>query len=135
MNKDNNNINSFTMSDDILINANSLRNNNIQKRQIKENVIEILRRLNQELITAHREGKHDILTTLPITFDISNMVNKNSQRVIWSKVIEYLIKKKYRVWINPANDSCKLKITWVNETDESEIKMQNNIIIKNTKNF
>lgn len=125
----------INISDDVLINASLLRNNNIQKRQIKENIIEILRRLNQELTTAHREGKYNIITTLPITFDISNMINKNSQRVIWSNVLEYLIKKKYRVWINPTNDSCKLKITWVNEDDETEINIQNNIIIKNTKTF
>ena len=123
------------ISDDVLINANSLRNNNIQKRQIKENIVEILRRLNQELIAAHREGKHNIITTLPITFDISNMINKNSQRVIWSNIIDFLIKKKFRVWINPTNNSCKLKITWINEADESEINIQNNIIIKNTKTF
>ena len=123
------------ISDDVLINARSLRNNNIQKRQIKENIVEILRRLNQELITAHREGKHNIITTLPITFDISNMINKNSQRVIWSNIVEFLIKRKYRVWINPTNNSCKIKITWINEADENEIEMQNNIIIKNTKTF
>ena len=125
----------INISDDVLINARSLRNNNIQKRQIKENIVEILRRLNQELITAHREGKHNIITTLPITFDISNMINKNSQRVIWSNVIDFLSKKKYRVWINPSNNSCKLKITWINEEDENEINIQNNIIIKNTKTF
>lgn len=120
---------------DIVINANALRNNNIQKRHIKESITEILKRLNQELINAHREGKHFIITSLPITFDIPNMINKDSQRLIWSSILNFLLEKKYRVWINPTNDSCKIKITWINEVDEVEISEQNNIIIKHTKNF
>lgn len=127
--------NKIEISDDTVINARALRNNNIQKRHIKENITEILKRLNQELINAHREGKHCVITTLPITFDIPNMVNKDTQRLIWSRVIEFLLEKKYRVWINPTNDSCKIKITWINEADECSIAEQNNIIIKHTKKF
>jgi len=125
--------NKIEISADMVINANSLRNNNIQKRHIKETITEILKRLNQELINAHREGKHFIVTTLPITFDIPNMNNKDTQRLIWSRVLEYLLEKKYRVWINPTNDSCKIKITWINEVDEIDIANQNRIIINHTK--
>lgn len=127
--------NKIEISPDMVINANSLRHNNIQKRHLKENITEILKRLNQELINSHREGKHFIVTTLPITFDIPNMINKDSQRLIWSSVIQYLIEKKFRVWINPTNNSCKIKITWINETDEIDISNQNQIIIKHTKQF
>jgi hypothetical protein len=128
-------MNKMEITPDIVINANALRNNNIQKRHIKESITEILKRLNQELINAHREGKHFIITSLPITFDIPNMINKDSQRLIWSSILNFLLEKKYRVWINPTNDSCKIKITWINEVDEVEISEQNNIIIKHTKNF
>jgi len=127
--------NKIEISTDMVINANSLRNNNIQKRHIKETITEILKRLNQELINTHREGKHFIVTTLPITFDIPNMNNKDTQRLIWSRVLEYLLEKKYRVWINPTNDSCKIKITWINEVDEIDIADQNRIIINHTKKF
>lgn len=127
--------NKIEISNDTILNASSLRNNNIQRRHIKENITEILKRLNQELITSHREGKHFIITTLPITFDIPNMINKDTQRLIWSRVIEFLIEKNYRVWINPTKDSCRLKITWMQEVDEIDINDQNNIIIKHTKTF
>ena len=127
--------NKIEISSDTVINASSLRNNNIQKRHIKENITEILKRLNQELINSHREGKQYVITTLPITFDVPNMINKDTQRLIWSRVIEFLLEKKYRVWINPTNDSCKIKITWMNEIDEMDIKNQNNIIIRHTKKF
>jgi 6-pyruvoyl-tetrahydropterin synthase len=127
--------NKIEISSDAVVFANTLRNNNIQKRHIKETITEILKRLNHELINSHREGKHYIITTLPITFDIPNMINKDTQRLIWSRIIEYLLEKRYRVWINPTNDSCKIKITWINEVDEIDIANQNNIIIKHTNKF
>ena len=123
------------INNDIVMDASLLRSNNIQKRLVKELILEILKRLQQELLTAQHEGKYHIITSLPITFDIPNMVNKDSQRLIWSSVIEYLVKKKYRIWINPTNNNCKIKITWINIQDEAEINMQNNIIIKHTKNI
>jgi hypothetical protein len=125
----------ITISNDALVHSNNLRNNNLQRRQLKESITEIVRRINQELILAHREGKHFIITSIPITFSISNMFNKDSQRVIWSNVIEELRSKNYRVWISPSNETCRIKITWVSPEDENDIQNQMNIIAKHTDKF
>jgi hypothetical protein len=123
------------ISKDALVPAHSLRNNNLQRRSLKESVTEIIKRISQELITSHREGSHSIITTIPITFSIPNMSNKDSQRVIWAKVIEELIAKNYRVWISPAQNLCKLKITWMSPEDETEIACQMQLIAKHKENF
>lgn len=123
----------INISSDALIHANKLRNNNLQKRQLKEVITDIIRRINQELIVAHKEGKHDIITNIPITFNISNMTNKDSQRIVWSNIIEELKSKSYRIWIYPDKDICSVKITWMSEEDELEVESQLKLIIKHTK--
>lgn len=123
------------ISKDALIHANNLRNNNLQKRQLKEAITDIIKRISQELIIAHREGKHNIIISIPITFSISNMSNKDSQRFIWASVIEEMLSKDYRIWISPTKDTCRIKITWMSPEDETEIKHQMNLIAKYTKHF
>lgn len=123
------------ISHDALIPANNLRNSNVQRRQLKEAITEIVRRIGQELIIAHRGGSHHIITTIPITFSIPNMSNKDSQRYIWATVITEIKKKGYRVWISPSANECKIKITWMKPEDETEIKHQMDIIAKHTKRF
>jgi hypothetical protein len=120
------------ISSDALVSANILKNNNLQKRHLKEEITNIIKRISEELVIAHREGKHDVITTIPITFSIANMLNRDSQRVIYSSVIDELINKNYRTWINIKNDVCKIKITWMSPDDELEIKYQTNLIAKHT---
>jgi hypothetical protein len=125
----------ITINNDALIHANSLKNNSLQKRQLKEIITDIIRRISQELIIAHREGKHSITTNIPITFTIPNMSNKDSQRVVWSNIIDELKSKSYRIWISPSKDTCHVKITWMSPDDENEITTQMKLIIKHTKRF
>lgn len=122
-------------SNDVISDANTLRNNNVQKRQIKEISAEILRKINDEINIAHRDGKHYIITDIPIIFDISNMTNKDAQRRVWSNIIEILETKNYRVWINANQNSCKLKITWLSADEESMIKSQTSLLAKRTQQF
>jgi hypothetical protein len=123
------------ISSDALITAHSLRNNNLQKRNLKEAITDIIRRISQELFEAHREGSHHIITTMPITFSIPNMSNTDSQRYIYASIIDELISKDYRIWISPGKDVCKIKITWMSPEDESEMKYQMQLIVKHTHKF
>ncbi len=116
------------MPSELLIGADKLKNSSIQKKQIRENVIEIIRKIDDELRVAHREGKHLIITEIPMMFDISNMSNKDAQRAIWSTTIDVLREKKYRVWINYDDVSCRLKITWISDEDELILNHQNQIL-------
>jgi ADP-heptose:LPS heptosyltransferase len=122
-------------SNEVLIDANNLRHNNVQKRQIREYTIEILRRINDELKTAHQEGKHSLVTELPIIFNITNMSEKSAQREVWCKVIECLKNKNFRVIINPREDTCLLKITWFSKEDEADINHQMHVIAMHTKSL
>lgn len=123
------------ISSDALVTANSLRNNNLQQRNLKEIITDIIRRISQELISAHREGCHHTITTMPITFSIPNMSNTDSQRYIYASVIDELISKDYRIWIAPGKDTCRIKITWMSPEDETEIKYQMQLIAQHTKKF
>jgi hypothetical protein len=123
------------ISSDALIHANNLRNNNLQRRQLKEVITDVVRRISQELVEAHKEGRHDVITSIPITYSIPNMSNKDSQRFVWATVIEELLAKNYRVWIHPTKDKCRIKMTWMSPEDEVDIKQQLNIIAKCTKQF
>lgn len=123
------------ISPDILTDANKLRNSSLQKKQIRENVIEILRRLNEDVKTAQMEGKHMLITGLPIIFDISNMHLNDARIAVWSTVIMALKEKNYRVWVQYSEDFCELQITWVSEEDEQVFKMQTHILKSHTKKF
>ena len=81
--------------------------------------------IDEEVQTAHREGKHAILTEMPIVFDIENMSNKDAQRAVWSSILELLVKRHYRVWISHGASFCKIKVTWISTEDELVIKAQN----------
>ena len=74
------------ISNNIITSAHSLRRNNIQKRILAEIITDILKNINQELVTAHRNGCHNIITTIPITFNVNNMSNTDSQRHIYSSI-------------------------------------------------
>ena len=123
------------ISSDALVYANALKNNNLQKRQLKEEITNIIRRISEELVIAHKECKHDIITTIPITFSIANMLNRDSQCVIYASVLDELINKNYRAWINLKSDECRVKITWMSSDDELEIKYQTNLIAKHTSDI
>jgi hypothetical protein len=128
---------SFTIeiSNETLTDANTLRNNSTQKRKIKEEVVSILKKINEEIKDAHRIGKHIIITDIPIVFDIPNMDNKSAQRSVWANVVEILKYKNYRVWINPSKNHCQLKITWLSSDDELHIKNQTKILADSTYQF
>ena len=127
--------NKINIYSDTLTNANNLRGTNIQKRQLKEVITDILKSISRELNDAYKDGKKFIITSMPITYSITNMSNADSQRFVWAAVIEELIKKEYRIWIYPTADKCKIKITWLSNDDEYDIKNQLDIIIKNTHKF
>jgi hypothetical protein len=120
---------------DIVVDANKLRHSNMQKKALKENITNNLRKINDELITAHREGNFSIQTTMPIVFDVPNMSNKVSQRIIWYHVMMHLMEKNYRVDIHPSKDFCKLRITWITKEDEEKIALQTKLIAEHTKKF
>lgn len=124
------------ISNNVIINANDLKKTDIQKREIKSCVLEVLKRINEELQAEHSNGNYFLITDIPIIYDISNMSIARGQQIVWSSLIEILEEKKYRVWINYSKDNCRLKISWISEQEESELKRQQDIIKKHyVRNF
>lgn len=119
----------------ILIDAHTLKNNNVQKRALDENIHNIIITINTDLKIARSNGESFIITEMPIVFQIPNMNNKDCQRIVWSTVIELLKKKNYDVLINHNKNNCRLKITMLDKEDNLKIKYQMDILATNAGSF
>lgn len=122
----------MSVSSNVLVDANTLRKNSEQKRQIHEYVVSTLRDIGDLIRSAHQEGRKFVIAELPFILDIANMQQEQARREIWSAIIEQLKIKNYRVAINPRKDICLIKITWFTDEDEAEINHQNQIINMHT---
>lgn len=80
--------------------------------------------INSKLKTAKSIGEHHIVTDIPLVFSIPNTCTRDAQRIIWSSLISLLKSKNYNVIINHNKEYCRLKITWLTQTDETLIKSQ-----------
>ncbi|MGL5936420.1 MAG: hypothetical protein ACRCZI_12465 [Cetobacterium sp.] len=118
-----------------LIHATDMRQNNLQKRQINDYLTEIIGQINRELIEAKKLGKHSIITEIPYIFDISNMDQKDSQRIIWARTIAILQNKEFTIKINTTQGKCKVKISWLTNIEQSTINQQNSILASCEDNF
>jgi hypothetical protein len=116
----------------ILPDAGALQKNPLQQRQLKEYVVDILKRLRDELHEARVAGKYELTTTIPIQYDVSNMDNSDSQRIVFSSVIRQLLSQEYTVKIHPDARRCKLFIKWISEEDEKDIADQIALIASHT---
>lgn len=112
--------------------AGALQKNAIQKNALKTCIVEILKRLRDELQIARQQGEFTLTTSLPIQFEIPNMRNNDSQRIIWSSVIKAFVEQGYRVNLNPQNNTCAIKIRWISDADENEVKAQIDLIAHHT---
>src|SRR6185436_10332753 len=119
----------------ILVDASTLRKNNIQKSCIDDILTDIVFDINAKLKTAKSIGEHYIITELPLFFPIPNTCPKDAQRIVWSALISLLKSKNYNVFINHNKNYCKLKITWLTKIDESLIQAQLQVLRDCQSNF
>ena len=108
----------------ILIDADILKKSSEQKDILRKTTHNILRSLMDDILLAKQSYKTSVLTTLPITFNIPGMLNKDAQRILWYNLIRELNKKNYRVKINPSKDKCSILIIWISKEEESIISEQ-----------
>lgn len=118
-----------------LIDANSLKNKSVQRRYIIDYLNEIVIRINKELKEAKYEGKHFIITEIPVIFNIPHTPNIESCRIIWSKTIELLKDKHFIVKINHNKDKCFLKISWLMPSEEKDIQQQLKLLNECSEKF
>ena len=118
-----------------LIDASVLKNNNAQRRYVQDYIEGILQTINSNLKDAKIKGDYFIIAELPIIFDIPHVLNRDAQRMVYSKVLDVLKKKNYTTVINYSIDICKIKISWLNPEEERLIQHQLKIIKDNTGQF
>ncbi len=115
------------------VKASSLKKNSAQLALIKKEVNIILAHLDTELKIARDAGKHNVVITLPITFDIPNMSNADSQRIIYAKIIGSLIDREFIPEIELRQDASILRINWLSADELREMDIQTALIAKYTK--
>jgi len=120
----------YNIPSSIITNANRFRHNNIQTRMIKDYIIDILKKIDDEINIAHNNGQEFVNTTLPIIFDVPNVSNATLQRIIWSSIMEELICKNFEVKIKHSESFCMLSIMWIKKEDKLLVDHQNRLIAK-----
>jgi hypothetical protein len=114
------------------IKADSLKINENKKKIINKQVVEILAHIDEELKKAHEQDKNVVSVTVPITFSIPYVSNKNAQRIIYSRLLESLIDRGYDVKISLSEEQTKLIIRWLTDEEEKDIEKQNQLLAKHT---
>lgn len=114
--------------------ASSLKHNEAQKRNVRAEVKNILANIDNEIRTAHEQGKnYEVSISVPITFSIPHMQNKDAQRMIYYEIIKSLEEREFIVEIELKKDSTLFYVTWLSSDEKTEIELQNTIIAKHTK--
>lgn len=112
--------------------ANSLKSNESQRKAVAKEVNAILGHLDDELKVAHEQGKHKVSITVPITFSIPYMANKDAQRMIYYKVLTSLIDREFNVTIQLEDDATVFHVKWLSDEEEKDIDLQNALLAKHT---
>ncbi len=115
------------------VKASALKKNPAQMNLIKKEVSIILNHLDTELKIARDAGKHNVVVTLPITFDIPNMSNADSQRIIYAKILGSLIDREFVPEIDLRPNTSILSITWLSSEELKEMDVQTALIAKYSK--
>ncbi len=119
-----------------ILDVESLRRKNARYRELNDMILETLRRLNDEMVTANREGKVSINSSIPSTFAISGLSNTKCQSIAYGTIINILEKKGYTVTIDISHDGKAIvNISWgVRDKDEGMLDAYYiKVIAKHTK--
>jgi hypothetical protein len=114
--------------------ADVLKTNENKMKSIMKEVNSILGHIDESIKTAYDQDKNSVVVSVPITFSIPYMSNKNAQRVVYFKILESLINRNYDVKINLETDKTYFIIKWISDEEEKDIKMQNLLLAKHTIN-
>lgn len=115
------------------IKADSLKSNESQKKAIQKELNAILGHIDDQLKVAHDQGKHAVSESLPITFSIPYMRNKDAQRIIYYKVLTSLLERGFNAEFEAKKDVTVFYITWLSKEELDEIEVQNCVLAKHTK--
>ena len=112
------------------IKADVLKLNPNKLKAIAKEVNNILARIDDEIKSAYDRDECKVNVTVPITFKIPYMSNKNAQRAIYHKILESLLDRGFIVKITLTVTQSVFHITWLSDDEQKEIELQNTLLAK-----
>jgi hypothetical protein len=112
--------------------ANTLKSNESQNKSIMSEVNSIISNIDDELKVAHEQGRHKASITVPITFSIPYMQNKDAQRTIYYKILTSLLDRDFHVTIQMEEKATIFHVKWLSDEEEKDIDLQNTLLAKHT---
>lgn len=116
-----------------MLKADTLRQTEVQSRQVESEVRQILLTIDKSIKTAHEEGGHEILYTLPLIFNIPNMNNVDAQRHIYFGVLKSLHDRKFSALIIPGGESMSVTISWLSDEEKQATIKKNEYLAQFTQ--
>ncbi len=110
--------------------ADVLKINPNKNKVVMKEVTAILGRIDEEIKAAYDRDECKVNVSVPITFAIPYMSNKNAQRAVYYKLLESLMDRGFIVKIFLANDQTVFYITWLSEDEQKDREMQNALLAK-----
>lgn len=99
---------------------------------VMKEVKAILGRVDEEIKNAYDRDECKVNVSLPITFSIPYMSNKNAQRVIYCKILISLLDRGFIVNVFMSSDQTIFLIKWLSEDEEKDVEQQNALLAKHT---
>lgn len=110
--------------------ADSLKFDPNKNKIIQKEINFILKRIDDEIKSAHERDEYSVQVSVPIIFSIPNISNKKAQRIIYSALLDSLINRGFITTLDLSNDKTIFSITWISEEEKHEINLQNAILAK-----
>ncbi len=110
--------------------AEVLKTNPNKNKAVMKEVHAILGRIDEEIKSAYDRDECKVSVSVPITFAIPYMSNKNAQRAVYYKLLDSLMDRGFIVKIFLAKDQTVFYITWLSEDEQKDIEMQNALLAK-----
>ncbi len=113
------------MNSSIVVSSDKLKKNILKKKMLNEIINGNLYRLNTIIDTAYKNNKDQIVTNLPIIFNIPDTLNhKEFSLEVYYNIIEILEKKNYKVNIRIKENETLIKINWRSDNNDSIDQMK-----------
>ena len=118
-----------------MLKAQDLHRAPIQNQQFGQYVKDICKMLDDEIMKAHQNGKKDLITSIPNTFNIAGHDNKTAEIKIYSDVLMSLKNRNFIVYIQSKDNKTWLKIIWDAKMSTEETEVRTNIIQEHSQKF
>ena len=112
--------------------ADLMKTNENKMKSVMKEVNSILGHIDESIKNAHDQDKNHVVVSVPITFAIPYMSNKNAQRIVYFKILESLLNRNYDVKISLETDKTCFIIKWISDEEEKDIHIQNLLLAKHT---